>query len=208
MTPLALTSPMPTPQTTCTGVILAGGASSRFGGLPKGLESVQGVRVIDRVAAALAPAADTMLLVANDDAADEWLPAVRRIRDRVVGRGPLAGIQAALIESGTAVLVVAWDMPFLSTSLLRALRERGDRGARAVLPTGPEGRLEPLCAWYSHDVLSALESLIARDERRVGALAESVGATTLDTAEVARHGDAERMFANVNTAEDLRRLRE
>jgi molybdenum cofactor guanylyltransferase len=198
---------MPSSRSVCTGVILAGGASSRFGGRPKGLETVQGIRVLDRVASALAPATDAMLLVANDDAADEWLPKVRRVRDRVVGRGPLAGIHAALVESQTPILVVAWDMPFLSTSLLRALRERGDRGARAVLPVGPEGQLEPLCAWYSEDVRSTLESLIERDERRVGALAESVGAVTLDAAEVARHGDVERIFANVNTAEDLRRLR-
>jgi molybdopterin-guanine dinucleotide biosynthesis protein A len=40
-------------RTVVIGAILAGGAGSRFGGMPKGLERVGGVRVIDRVATAL-----------------------------------------------------------------------------------------------------------------------------------------------------------
>ncbi|MEY4608770.1 MAG: MobA-like transferase domain, partial [Gemmatimonadota bacterium] len=37
----------------CTGVILAGGGATRFGGRPKGLEVVAGERIIDRVARGL-----------------------------------------------------------------------------------------------------------------------------------------------------------
>ena len=44
----------------CTGVILAGGAASRFGGLPKGLERVDGRRIIDRVASALREGSDDL----------------------------------------------------------------------------------------------------------------------------------------------------
>jgi hypothetical protein len=42
---------------------------------PKGLELVHGVRIIDRVRAALEPVVDDLLLIANDDAAGAWLPA-------------------------------------------------------------------------------------------------------------------------------------
>ena len=48
------------------GAILAGGQATRYGGLPKGLELVRGVRIIDRVRAALEPVTDDLLLVAND----------------------------------------------------------------------------------------------------------------------------------------------
>jgi molybdopterin-guanine dinucleotide biosynthesis protein A len=44
--------------TRVTGVVLAGGLSTRYGGLPKGLERVRGVRIIDRVRAALEPVVD------------------------------------------------------------------------------------------------------------------------------------------------------
>ena len=60
----------------CTGVILAGGAASRYGGLPKGLERVGGKRIIDRVAGALLEVTDDLLLVANSPDADTWLPGV------------------------------------------------------------------------------------------------------------------------------------
>ena len=58
----------------CTGVILAGGLSSRYGGLPKGLERVGGRRIIDRVADVLGDVTDDLLLVANHPDAAAWLP--------------------------------------------------------------------------------------------------------------------------------------
>ncbi|MGH7622350.1 MAG: molybdenum cofactor guanylyltransferase, partial [Gemmatimonadaceae bacterium] len=97
----------------CTGVILAGGQASRYGGRPKGLERVHGERVIDRVAAALRAATDSLLLVANDPQAPDWLPNVRVERDVLPDIGSLGGIHAALVHAGTAVIVVAWDMPFV-----------------------------------------------------------------------------------------------
>ena len=46
------------------GVVLAGGASTRFGA-PKGLATVGGARIIDRVAAALREATPLLRLAAN-----------------------------------------------------------------------------------------------------------------------------------------------
>src|SRR5688572_22108027 len=48
------------------GVVLAGGASRRLAGIPKGLELVGGSRVIDRVANALRAVSNDLLLAAND----------------------------------------------------------------------------------------------------------------------------------------------
>ena len=59
----------------CTGVVLAGGQATRYGGKAKGLERVAGVRVIDRVARALGEASDELLLIANDPEGASWLPA-------------------------------------------------------------------------------------------------------------------------------------
>src|SRR6188768_632816 len=54
------------------GVVLAGGASRRFGGTPKGLERVGSTRIIDRVASALRGVTADLLLAANDPAATAW----------------------------------------------------------------------------------------------------------------------------------------
>ena len=82
-----------------TGVILAGGQSTRYGGLPKGLERVGGLRIIDRVRAALEPVVDDLLLIANDDRATDWLPGVRCEADVLRDVGSIAGIHAALVHA-------------------------------------------------------------------------------------------------------------
>lgn len=190
----------------CTGVILAGGGATRYGGRPKGLESLGGARIIDRVAAALRGSADELLLVANDAAATAWLPGVRVMPDARRGEGALGGVHAALTHSASDVLLLAWDMPFVPTTLLRALRARGETlGVDAVLPeSAGSGRgVEPLCAWYSIRCLPAVTAALDAGDRRVIAFHDAVRVATLSRDEVARFGDPARLFGNLNTPEDL-----
>ena len=190
-------------MTGCTGVILAGGAASRYGGRPKGLERVGGRRVIDRVAEALSGAADELLLIANDPAAQEWLPHVRMAGDVRTGCGSLGGIHAAIVRAGQPVLVVAWDMPFVPAALLRALRERGMR-ADAVLPeSGSRRGLEPLCAYYSTACVPAIERRLDASDMRVVSFFEDVRVERLPAPQVQQFGDPEILFMNVNTPDDL-----
>jgi molybdopterin-guanine dinucleotide biosynthesis protein A len=187
----------------CTGVILAGGLASRYAGVPKGLERVAGTRIIDRVAATLADATDELLLVANDSAADTWLPGVRRVSDVQVGLGSLGGIHAALHHAAGPVVVVAWDMPFVPAGLITALRRAGE-SADAAVPTSDSKRgVEPLCAYYSAACLAPIERRLEAGDRRVVAFFEDVRVTRLDESMVSRFGDPAVMFMNVNTPEDL-----
>ncbi len=190
----------------CVGVILAGGEATRFGGQPKGLQIVDGVRIIDRVANALREVADDLLLVANHPAASEWLPGVRTAADVRRGEGALGGLHAALSHArGSATLVVAWDMPYVNADLLRALRALGEAGAdAAVAESSSSGRgVEPLCAWYGPACLHAIEARLNAGDRRVVSFFEDVRVSTLAAAEVSQWGDPSRMFFNVNTPLDL-----
>jgi molybdopterin-guanine dinucleotide biosynthesis protein A len=185
-----------------TGVILAGGMATRYGGIPKGLELVGGVRIIDRVRAALEPAVDELLLIANDDAASSWLPGVRRERDVLRDVGSVAGIHAALVHAATPVIVVAWDMPFVPPALLTALREAG-RDVDAAVPESDSRRgLEPLCAYYAPACVSAIERRIAAGDRRVVAFYDDVRVVRLPAESVAAFGDPALLFMNVNTPEE------
>ena len=187
---------------TVTGVILAGGQSTRYGGQPKGLERVRGVRIIDRVRAALEPVVDDLLLVANDDRAGEWLPDVRCERDVLRDVGSVAGIHAALVHARSPVLVVAWDMPFVPEGLLRAIRDAG-RDADAAVPESDSRRgLEPLCAYYSPPCIAAIERCIAAGDRRVVAFYDDVRLARVPAEVVAQYGDPALLFMNVNTPEE------
>jgi molybdopterin-guanine dinucleotide biosynthesis protein A len=155
------------------------------------------------VAAALAGAADDLLLVANDPAADAWLPGVRRAADVREGLGSLGGIHSALVHAGTGVLVVAWDMPFVPAGLLRELRREGE-GADAAVPESDSRRgVEPLCAYYAPSCMSAIERRLDAGDRRVVAFYDDVEVRRLPAARVARWGDPARLFLNVNTPDDL-----
>lgn len=190
----------------CVGVILAGGGATRFGGQPKGLQVVDGARIIDRVADALRDATDELLLVANDSDAASWLAGVRTAGDVRTGVGALGGLHAALAHAaGSAVLVVAWDMPYVVPGLLRVLRALGEAGAdAAVAESETSGRgVEPLCAWYGPACLAAIERRLDADDRRVVGFFEDVRVARLAAADVARWGDPARIFWNVNSPADL-----
>jgi molybdopterin-guanine dinucleotide biosynthesis protein A len=185
-------------------VILAGGQASRYGGRPKGLERVHGERVIDRVAKVLGATTDSLLLLANDPLAAEWLPGVRVASDVRPGIGSLGGIHAALVHAGTAVIVVAWDMPFVPEGLLAELRAKGE-DADVVAPESGSSRrgLEPLCAYYSQGCVAPIERSINADDRRVIGFFDQVRVARLGIDEVRRYGDPDRLFMNVNSPDEL-----
>lgn len=189
------------------GAIIAGGDATRLGGKPKGLERVGGVRILDRLTDALTAALGTRpLLVANAADAGTWRPELRVVRDLRAGLGALGGIYTAVVEAPAPVVCVAWDMPFVTAELVRALASGlGDWDAFLPESHGGKDRVEPLCAAYGPACGPAIAArLTAGDLRAVGFHAEvRVGRLPLDA--VRRIGDPERLFFNVNTTDDLAR---
>jgi molybdopterin-guanine dinucleotide biosynthesis protein MobB len=189
------------------GVILAGGASRRFG-TPKALATVGGRRIIDRVRDALAAAVADVVVSANEQGlfADLHLP---MRADDVAGLGALGGVHTALrwaAERGrSGALVVACDMPWISADLLRTIAARAASiEADAVVPeSGGRRGMEPLCAWYSIRCLPRVERMIDEGERRMHRLVDTVRAEVIPLAEVRRIGDPGILFLNVNTVDDL-----
>jgi molybdopterin-guanine dinucleotide biosynthesis protein A len=191
------------------GVLLAGGAARRFDGLPKGLAMVDDIRIADRILAALRGATDTQLVVSNDPGAEQWFPSLPVVADAVPGLGPLAGLETALrAADGSAVMVVAWDMPFVTTPLLRGMRALGEIGAAAVVPAhGEPPVLEALCAYYAPEALAVCSRLLAEGERRAHALFDALhSAVMIPERVLAEHGDPERLFLSVDSQEQLEAL--
>jgi molybdopterin-guanine dinucleotide biosynthesis protein A len=186
------------------GVILAGGGSTRFRGRPKGLEMVGGRRILDRlVEQCVAAFGELPLLVANAPDAHHWHPGLRVVPDTRPGLGALGGILTAVIAAPAPVVVVAWDMPFVPASLLRALAA-GLEDADAVLPeSGSRRGMEPLCAAYGPACAGAIERALARGDQRAIGFHSGVRLSVLDAAAVRASGDPARIFFNVNTGEDL-----
>jgi molybdopterin-guanine dinucleotide biosynthesis protein A len=193
----------------CVGALIAGGAAQRFHGVPKGLAVVDGLRIADRALAAVRGATERQIVVANDPRASSWFPRATIVSDEIAELGPLAGLRTALrAADGLAVLVVAWDMPFVTSALLQALREIGESGASAVVPLSDRDPIhEPLCAYYAPQALHTCERLLAHGERRAAALFEALtGAVTLRGADLEALGVPAHQLRSVDTPEELAAL--
>jgi molybdenum cofactor guanylyltransferase len=186
------------------GAILAGGGATRFGGKPKGLEFVGGERILDRLVRVMTAAiGEAPLLVANAADAPGWVPGLRVVADVRPGFGALGGIYTAVVEAPAPVVCVAWDMPFVSESLIRLLARRLDE-YDAVLPLsdGPRG-VEPLCAGYGPACRAAIETSLGSGDLRAIGFHERIRVGILPLSEVAATGDPNLLFFNVNTVDDL-----
>ncbi|HEX9755123.1 MAG TPA: molybdenum cofactor guanylyltransferase [Gemmatimonadales bacterium] len=191
------------------GAILAGGGATRFGRRPKGLESVGGQRILDRLVDTFVEAlGDLPLLVANAPDAEHWRPDLRVVPDSEPGHGTLSGLLTAVRVAPAPVVCAAWDMPFVPPGLLRALAAGLD-GHDVYLPaSGGRRGLEPLCAAYGPACGAAIErSIVAGDLRAIG-FHEFVRVGILREDVVRGFGDPARLFFNINTAEDLLRAEE
>jgi molybdopterin-guanine dinucleotide biosynthesis protein A len=178
-----------------TGVVLAGGQSSRMGS-DKARLLYQGQSLLERTVELLAGTFDEVIMIADRVDRYDDLAACRVIADEIPGVGPLGGIVTALSEAhSSAVFVVGCDMPGLNTAViceqLRVWTE--DSGSDALVPK-IDGRAQPLHAIYAKACRPAALELIRSGQRRVGALLDLI-ATRFWTPERA---PAE-AFANVNT---------
>jgi molybdopterin-guanine dinucleotide biosynthesis protein A len=184
--------------------VLAGGGATRMGGVPKGLLELGGRRVLDRVIDALVAALGSPpLLVANAPEATSWAPDLRLVRDVRPGLGALGGLLTAVELAPAPVICVAWDMPFVPPGLITALAE-GLEGYDAFLPesNGPKG-LEPLCAAYGPACGDAIAATLDSGDRRAVGFHDRVKVGILSLDRIRALGDPERIFFNINTAEDL-----
>ncbi len=195
------------------GAVLAGGAARRYGGIPKGLQTVAGRRILDRVVDAIQSVTGELpLLIANAPDAAAWRADLRTIPDTRPGFGTLGGIYTAVTAGsggggGAPVLCVAWDMPFVPDRLLRALIDRAKSGNYdAVLPesSGKRG-LEPLCAVYGPACAAPIARRLDAGDLKAISFHADVRVGILSLAEVRSFGDPDELFFNVNTPDDLAR---
>jgi molybdopterin-guanine dinucleotide biosynthesis protein A len=133
---------------TVAGVVLAGGRSRRFG-RPKLDAEVDGQTLLDRAIEAVAEVASTVVVALGPSGSVAIRASIERplilTRDPIAGAGPLAGVATALqvaLDGGhDRAIVVAGDMPWLASAVLRAMLAALDDpavlGAAAIVGGGP-----------------------------------------------------------------------
>jgi molybdopterin-guanine dinucleotide biosynthesis protein A len=187
------------------GAVLIGGQSRRMG-RDKALLSWEGKALWEHMTETLGAVLPHVMLVSSEPDRHH-LPGWAVVADRFSGRGPLAGLHAALDTAhGDAVFLVACDLPGVTPELVRYLAARftawrSSAPARAVVPVA-EGRAEPLCAVYSGPCGAAAELALSADERAMHRFLERILVLRVPiTVDLPFY--REELFVNLNRPEDL-----
>lgn len=132
-------------------VVLAGGGSTRFGGVDKAMLVLDGVSFLDRVLTATAGAVSTVVVgpVRTTYRAVSWTA-----EDPPSG-GPVAGLAAGLARGAApVVVVVSCDLPWITKDdVTRLVTGIGDHDGFGLRDT--DGREQQLAAAYRRTALAA-----------------------------------------------------
>lgn len=147
-----------------TGIVLAGGNSSRMG-QDKGLLKVGNSTLIEKIVEELRPFVGEVLISTNQKERYSFLKDVRFVEDFRKGEGPLVGILSSLEASHTPwSFVVSCDLPFFQGALIPYLANR--REGYGVIPIQGT-HYEPLIAMYSRDCRPLGLTYLNRYNRKV-----------------------------------------
>ena len=205
--------------------IQAGGKSSRMGSDKAWLEI--GERpMIERVLSAVAPLASRIQICIgsrrsrgpNEEIAlidDRYLELANIwdaeiTFDRAPGNGPLGGILTALLDASATedgahvpVLIVACDLPFITTDFIELLLKKHDiEQPDITVPSDASGRLHPLAAIYSTSCLSVVAANVKEARLRVDLVFDLVRTVTIDYREYEQLPGSSRFLTNVNSRQD------
>ncbi|MET7857963.1 NTP transferase domain-containing protein [Streptomyces sp. NPDC005318] len=163
-------------------IVLAGGAAKRLGGADKPAVRVGGRALLDRVLAACADAAVTVVVGGRRPT----LRAVTWTREEPQGGGPLAALGAGVRQTTAEhVLVLSADLPFLGEGTVKALLAAAGHGERdGALCVDQDGRDQPLVAVYRAEPLRRELALLATEHGSLAGLPLRLLAHELDLARV------------------------
>lgn len=193
-----------------TGVVVAGGRSTRFGDADKAVAALAGTPMVRRVADRLAEATDALVVNCRPDqrlaieAALEGYPnPVHYAEDPTTDRGPMAGIMTACRRvtelDRRYAFVAACDMPFLDPALIELCFERA-AGHDAAVPRPDEWYAPTHAVYRARPMADACEHALDRGDRRVVAPLEDLDWVVVERAELAATGSLD-SFTSLDTQE-------
>lgn len=182
---------------TISGVILAGGRSSRMGGQDKAQMRLQGKPLWQHVWQRLAPQVQDVSISANRNLECYQQSHLRIISDTLPDYpGPLAGMLSAFQQINCPwIAFSACDTPFIPEDYVIRLWQQ-KRQAPAVWVRSHE-RDHPALSLIHRGVVPELTRYLASGERRVIYFLQHIGGLAVP------FHDNEQAFVNINTPEEL-----
>lgn len=188
-------------KTKITGIILAGGKSSRMG-RDKGWIELNNKPLIHYAIEALKPYCDELFISSNSKEYNSLGYPI--YEDKIKNCGPMGGIYSTLLFSSTPInMVLSCDMPLISTELIKYVLDKSVEG-KISLPIHGVNFIEPLCAVYPLEAIPHLEKFIKEGKLKLIDLVNSIPTEQIkiDPSQYFYHPD---IFLNINRPGDLER---
>ena len=191
-------------------IILAGGASSRFG-CDKGVLKLAKKPLIWHVVSTAAKLAEEIIIVTNSQERiikySKILPSTITFAiDREESKSPLIGAATGFeIAHGKYSLLLPFDTPFISQEALSLLFDSCDKRA-AVIPRWPNGHIEPLQAVYETNMaFTAAKLAIEEGKLNLRSMIEKLKGVRYISTLIFQQIDPDlRIFFNINNVQDLK----
>ena len=183
-----------------TGVILAGGNSSRMG-TDKGILNLNGKKIVQYVIEALEPVVDDIIIIANNEHySDLGFPVYK---DAIKDCGPLGGIYTALLKiSNPKAIILSCDIPFVSSVFLSDIIRQSE-GYDTAVPVH-DGKFEPLCSVYSKNCINAFKTAL---DKKIFKLTDAIALVNAKKIVLPSTKEIESNFINLNSQEDLNKYK-
>jgi len=181
-----------------TGIILAGGKSSRMG-TDKGFLSLKGHRFVEHIIKTIQPLVHKIIIVSNNSDYDVFKQ--KRVDDIIKDAGPLAGLHSGLYHSETEInLVLSCDIPFINDTVINKLIEAYNEESD-VIQIKSQGMIMPLIAIYKRECFHLFSTLLETGERRL-----QFAVTKLNSKTILIDDDQNQNVRNINTKSQYKAL--
>lgn len=185
-----------------SGVILAGGANTRFKGDIKSKLVIGGIPIIERIIDTIRDIFDEIIIVTNNPEEFSGYVSYKITGDHFLKAGPLGGIHAALKASGKeAVFVFAGDMPLLDNKLIKKQIEIYNSGTYKILVPRINGNIEPLHSIYNNSLRKTLEEYL--ESTMDFAVRDFFSLLKINYMDLEESQETKKAFININQPSDV-----
>lgn len=188
-----------------TGLLLAGGKSSRFG-TPKALATYEHKQLYEYSFEALKVVTNQIVTISVPYLQKTFQKQgglVVEDRNEVKGKGPLAGIYTGMCTvKADWYVVLPCDMPLIDGKIVRKIADARMEKHDAIIPK-VFGKVQPLVGVYHSRTAPIIHSFLQKDKLKVMELLNELHVKYLDEQDLQL---SENIFQNINYQEDLKRL--
>lgn len=185
-----------------SGAVLAGGRAGRLKGQDKTKLEFGGQTLLKRTLDILDPICDEKLISSNSL---ETYANCRIVPDRSPGQGPLGALYSCLLAARNPyLLIVATDMPFISTRALQKLGQEIEN-FDVVIPKSADG-LQPLAALYSKRCIDPIRSQLEQGNLKIRSFFPQIRYKVINCRDFPDIYH-QNIFLNINSPTDLEKAR-